>query len=106
MSEEKRTIDNYVFNLEKDGYEVFLPYRDAPQENQICCKIVVPEVKAISESDEVHIFWNETSKGSHFDLGIAFYLKKPLVLINNPEDVEGKSYLKVIKETIEKQKEQ
>lgn len=101
---EKATIDLYVTFLENSENEVFLPYRDAPQANRICCEIVIPEVKAISESNEVHIFWNRTSEGSHFDLGVVFYLKKLLILINNPEDIEGKSYLKVIKEVIEEQK--
>lgn len=51
----------------------------------------------MKEADEVHIIWDVNSKGSHFDLGMAFALGKPIHLIEALQpDTEGKSYLKVI----------
>jgi len=54
--------------------------------------------KAMRECDAVGIVWDVDSKGSHFDLGMAFILSKPVTLLKALQpDVGGKSYLKVIK---------
>ena len=76
----------------------FYPKRDAPQNDKTGYNIVKSEVDAIKECDEVHIFWDVKSYGSHFDLGVAIALNKKLVLIHNfTKDIKNKSYLKVIK---------
>jgi len=49
-------------------------------------------------ADIVYIVWDAESKGSHFDLGMAFAMHKPVFLVKALQpDPEGKSYLKVIK---------
>jgi hypothetical protein len=54
--------------------------------------------KAMLESNEVHIFWDRESTGSHFDFGMAFALGKKIKLVKLfGADTNGKSYLKVIK---------
>jgi len=91
-------INDYVNKLEEDGHDVHFPPRDVEQNDPtggyvICTK----HRKAMSQSDEVHIFWDRTSTGSHFDVGMAFFAEKPLKLIEVfGDDSEGKSYLKVI----------
>ena len=48
--------------------------------------------------DRVDIFWDKTSSGSHFDLGMAIMKNKPIKLVKTyQEDSAGKSYVKVMK---------
>lgn len=94
-------IKTYVKRLERQGHRIFFPHRDAPQNSETGYEIVMAEKRAISNSDEVHIYWKIKSKGSHFDLGMAIALNKKIVLVNNPIDVVEKSYIKVMKKYIE-----
>jgi nucleoside 2-deoxyribosyltransferase len=95
----KLIIDDYVKDLEKQGYQVFYPPRDAPQSDPTGYNIVMTELNAIKECDIVHMFWDINSKGSHFDLGMAIALNKPLYVVKEmvPDGPE-KSYIKVIRE--------
>lgn len=65
----------YVQNLMSDGCIVHYPYTDTPQ-NEIALNINRINTKAIRTSDEVHIFYNDKSRGTHFDLGHLFSLKE------------------------------
>jgi len=48
-------------------------------------------------ADEVHVFWDVRSKGSHFDLGMAYALGKRIVPIEcELPDGPEKSYWKVM----------
>lgn len=89
----------YVEKFESEGHAVFYPQRDVEQENDPTgLNIVETELQAIRECDAVYIIWNKDSKGSHFDLGAALALNKPVVLLKSIfPDPEGKSYEKVIK---------
>jgi len=100
---ELQSLNRYVEKLKAENCVVFFPHTDAPQNDTIGYQIVKSEVNAIRNADEVHIFWNKRSKGSHFDLGTAIAFNKKLVLVNDPIDSEEKSYLKVIKEIIKRQ---
>ena len=97
-SSEQGEVARYVEKLESEGHDVFFPHRDVeqddPTEGVMICTV---EAKAMKKAEAVHIWWNSKSTGGHFDLGMAFVLKKPLVLVNAPQDSFGKSYLKVIK---------
>lgn len=71
----------YVESLEAKGHIVHYPPRDTDQalrEIQICRR----NVDAIKVSDEVHIFYNPNSQGTHFDMGVAFALGKRIVIAN------------------------
>jgi hypothetical protein len=48
-------------------------------------------------ADEVWVYWDVESKGSHFDLGMAFALSKRIKFkhLFQP-DVFGKSYVKAL----------
>jgi hypothetical protein len=49
------------------------------------------------EADEVHVFWDVESFGSHFDLGMAYALGKRIVPIScTLVDPPGKSYWKAV----------
>jgi hypothetical protein len=47
--------------------------------------------------EQVHVFWDMNSKGSHFDLGMAYALRKEIVGVKliHPDN-EGKSYWKAV----------
>lgn len=105
----KAQIENlkkYKETLAIDGHEVFYPADDNPYENTDSIGYIIcgTNKKAIAGSDEVHIFWDKTSSGSLFDLGVAFALNKPLKIVNIEEvlmeenKIEGKSFSKMILE--------
>jgi hypothetical protein len=84
---EERKINKYVRQLEDQGHEVRLPYRDTNQVDEIGLRIVEEHEKDIIWADEVHIWWNPNSIGSHWDLAQVrmvriFMPKKKIVLIN------------------------
>ncbi len=83
--------------LESRGDEVHYPPRDAPQDDPTGRVICETHRAAMLEADEVHIFWDVNSKGSHFDLGMAYALGKKIVPwgITEP-DPPGKSYWKAV----------
>jgi len=88
---------SYVKRLEDNGHKVFWPQRDVNQSDPTGVKIVETELDAIRDADEVHIIWNKNSVGSHFDLGAAMALNKPIFLAHSIyTDGDEKSYEKVI----------
>jgi hypothetical protein len=89
----------HVELLEKEGHTVYFPPRDVNQDHPDGANhIVEAELAAIRESQEVHIFWDKSSTGSHFDLGAALALNKPIKLITSfVTDGPEKSYEKVIR---------
>lgn len=93
----KERLESYASMLKHQGYDVYLPHRDTDQKaNSI--EICRQNMYAIKESDQVHIFYNSTSQGTHFDMGVAFALKKPVVVVENESCEEGKSFPKMLKE--------
>jgi len=83
---ERYKLDKYVKELESEGHKVHLPFRDTYQVS-IGGGILqmAQNRKAIEGADEVHVFWNRSSEGSKFDIGMAYALRKPIVLINPVE---------------------
>jgi hypothetical protein len=84
---ERALLMEYVERQEAEGIRMHYPDRDTNQEDptggyQICCD----NSQAIFDADEVHIYWTEKSKGSLFDLGVAFnehrQKGKPVRLVN------------------------
>lgn len=95
---ETSSLDDYVSNRERNGDVVHWPARDTDQKDPVGLRICTDNCKAITEADEVHIWFNPASQGSLFDIGIAFALQKKIRLIN-PEMVaptEGKSFANVL----------
>lgn len=79
------------------GYTVHFPPDDAPQSDPTGSEICHAHRKAMLAADEVHVFWDVDSKGSHFDLGMAYALDKRIVpVMCERPDNDGKSYWKVM----------
>jgi len=92
-------IDNYCDNLEKEGHVVHNPKYAVNQSDPTGYNICQGHYSSMVLADRVDIFWISESKGSHFDLGMAFALRKPLKLVKLfDDDSANKSYVKVIKE--------
>lgn len=96
---QKERMQLYINNLELKGLKVYYPARDTKQEDDTGgFRICLDNRNAIVNSKEIHIFWDKTSQGSLFDLGMAFSLSKRLVIVNL-EDLElstGKSFSNMI----------
>jgi len=83
--EYKKKLEDYVKYLESEGREVHLPHRDTDQTKsgyEICHQ----NARAIAMADEVHVFYNPESLGTHFDMGVAFAYGKKVVIV---EMIEG-----------------
>jgi len=95
--EYKKKLEDYVAKLESKGNQVHLPHRDTNQQAsgfEICSQ----NADAIYDSDEVHIFYNPDSQGTHFDMGVAFAYSKKIVVVENVEYGPGKSYPRMLDE--------
>jgi hypothetical protein len=71
---QKERLSSYVAFLEDQGYEVYYPARDTDQSLKAQEKFYKNTV-AMIDADEVHIFYDDHSLGSHSDIGIVYFLK-------------------------------
>jgi len=95
--EYKKKLENYVTELETNRHQVHLPHRDTNQ-NANGIDICKENATAISNADEIHIFYNPTSQGTHFDMGVAFAFGKKIKVVENEEITIGKSYPRMLME--------
>ena len=97
--EEEALIGEYVEGLRAMGVNVYWPLTDTAQEGDpVGLRILGDNLAAMTKSDEVYVWFSPTSKGSLFDLGMAFALGKR-VRLAKPEMVEpteGKSFNNVL----------
>jgi nucleoside 2-deoxyribosyltransferase len=98
--EYKKKLEDYVVNLENNGVQVHLPHRDTKQDDT-GLNICKQNAKAIAMCDEVHIFYNPDSQGTHFDMGVAFAYGRKIVVVENVEYGPGKSYPRMLDEWAE-----
>jgi len=77
-----RLLLSYTHLLENLGHIIHLPVRDTDQK-ATAVEISIQNVEAIRTADRIDIYFDPTSQGSKFDLGVAFALRKPLCLINS-----------------------
>lgn len=103
----------YVGELEQQGHKVHFPPRDVDQSNdnggvRICEQHRV----ALFHADEVHVWWDRSSSGCHFDLGMAFAMKmfhsNLKFFLANPHEVkvvEEKSFQNVLMNLVEPEDE-
>lgn len=93
-------IREYVTELREQGHTVHFPPDDVPQDDPTGAAICAAHLAAMREADEVHVFWDVNSYGSHFDLGMAYAMGKRIVPVECEQaDPPGKSYWKVITNT-------
>jgi hypothetical protein len=90
-------VAEYVAIREADGDTVHFPPRDVEQDDPTGARICAEHRNAMGWCDECHVFWDAASSGSHFDLGMAYALHKPIILIHAyQDDRAGKSYQKAV----------
>ncbi len=111
--ETQKRIKAYVKGIEKKGHKIHWPNRDTKQDDPTGgFEICRTNFRAILDADEIHIWYDETSGGSKFDMGGVFMLveilkeKKKIVIVNDGEIVDDtkKSFYKVFKRLAEKTK--
>jgi nucleoside 2-deoxyribosyltransferase len=93
----KNKVMGYALEQKLKGHDVYVPFIDTDQTssgNNICKS----NKRAIMDADEVHIFYNSLSQGTHFDMGVAFALNKKIKIIENESFGEGKSYPRMLTE--------
>ena len=95
--------EGYVAQLEQKGHQVYFPPRDTDQ-SAAGLEICKQNLRALRASDEIHIFYSPDSQGTHFDMGMAFALKKPIVLAHVPDFGPGKSFARMLREWKDSQK--
>lgn len=82
-------IARHVAGLEAEGHMVHWPKRDTNQDDPIGLRICQDNREAIYQSSQVHIWFDDGSQGSVFDLGMLFYFfkdaRKKVVVINERE---------------------
>lgn len=81
-AEEDKFLLGYVSQLKSSGYNVHYPKNDTNQHDSIGLNICSQNKEAIRNADEIHIYYNPTSTGSVFDVGMAFMADKPVIIIN------------------------
>ncbi len=83
---QKKWIEDFVEEKDREGYIVHAPHLHTNQIDPLggynICK---QNAKAIATSEEIDIYYDKSSTGSIFDLGVAYALHKPLVLLNEEE---------------------
>ncbi len=83
--EQEETLTNYVAHLEgEEAHTVYFPGRDTgvAEETTNVTAIAALNQHHMSIADEVHVFYDPRSSGSIFDLGMAWAMGKPIVLVN------------------------
>jgi len=87
-----RILARIVKHLEDAGWDVHWPYRDTEQIDPTGgLRICQDNMDAIGEADVVHVVWDGISKGSLFDIGMAFSMGKRIIPLVLPALTEGKS---------------
>jgi hypothetical protein len=67
-------MDEYVAELERNGYKVHYPPRDADQ-TQDGVEICLAHWSAMVAAEEIHLWWVPgISTGTYFDFGMAYML--------------------------------
>ena len=94
-------IRAHAVHLRSDGHTVHFPPDDAPQDDPTGEAICRTHLAAMLKADEVHVFWDVDSKGSHFDFGMAYVLRelkgtKIVPISCEQPDGPEKSYWKVM----------
>ncbi|PKM70119.1 MAG: hypothetical protein CVU86_07110 [Firmicutes bacterium HGW-Firmicutes-11] len=96
---QKQKMEKHISKIESQGHTIYYPARDTDQNDGVGYRICTDNLNAMKAADEIHIFWDPSSTGTLFDLGMAFALKKKLKIVNF-EEVEitrSKSFSNMIR---------
>jgi len=90
--QETVAIEEYVNKLRSAGHTVHWPLYNTDQNDPVGLRICNDNAATIRNSDEVHVWWNEKSQGSVFDLGMASmacaFIPKMKIVVANPEMIQ------------------
>jgi len=98
--EVEKKIRARIADLEEHGWEIHYPLDDTPQEDPDGWHICEYNRKTMERADRVFIWWSPDSKGSLFDLGMAFAMGKSIAVLNQEalyEENTGKSFEAVMR---------
>ena len=85
--EQRKWIENFVKEKTEEGYIIHAPHLHTRQTDLFGgYAICIQNAEAVASSKEIDIYYDQTSTGSVFDLGVAYALHKPLKLLNQ-EDI-------------------
>ena len=93
-----RAIEEFREEMYNEGVDVYDPLLCTDQtvnELEICLQ----NSNAIEACDEVWMWYDRGSTGSHFDIGVAFAARKPIYIINDVSDFvnsASKNFIKMI----------
>ena len=86
--EQRKWIEDFVHNKYNEGYTIHAPHLHTRQTDMFggyaICK---QNAEAVASSQEIDIYYDQSSTGSVFDLGVAYALNKSLRLLNKEEIV-------------------
>ena len=84
--EQRKWIEDFVHDKYSEGYTIHAPHLHTRQTDLFggyaICK---QNAEAVASSKEIDIYYDQSSTGSVFDLGVAYALHKPLRLLNREE---------------------
>lgn len=84
--EQRKWIEDFAREKYNEGYVLHVPHLHTRQTDLFggyaICK---QNAEAVAASEEVDIYYDQSSTGSVFDLGVAYALNKKLVLLNKDE---------------------
>lgn len=85
--EQRKWIEDYVSDKVRDGYIIHAPHLHTRQTDMLggysICK---QNAEAIASSNSISIYYDQSSNGSAFDLGVAYALNKKVEILNK-EDI-------------------
>ena len=83
---QRKWIENFVLEKYNDGYTIHAPHLHTRQTDLFGgYSICLQNAKAVAESSEIDIYYDQKSTGSVFDLGVSYALGKPLKVLNENE---------------------
>lgn len=90
--EQKRWIENFVQEKYTEGYTIHAPHLHTRQTDLFGgYSICLQNANAVAKSSEIDIYYDQSSTGSVFDLGVAYALRKPLKVLNENEIIYNDS---------------
>ncbi|MBO4570147.1 MAG: hypothetical protein J5689_02915 [Clostridia bacterium] len=84
--EQKTWIENFVKEKYNNGYKIHAPHLHTRQTDLFGGYAICRQnAEAVASSQEVNIYYDQSSTGSVFDLGVAYALHKPLKVLNRDQ---------------------
>ncbi len=81
--EQKKWIESFVREKNEEGYSIHAPHLHTVQTDLFGGYAICRQnAEAVASSQEIDIYYDQSSTGSVFDLGVAYALHKPLKLLN------------------------